>query len=166
VSGDGGTSILVNPAGLARRTETRAQFAIALHDDDSTYQTPDAGAENSPIVRDRAQPVSAPSVGLATSLGSVVLGGAVLVAGSLERTLPSPQVGQPPADVERLFPHRYGGLELDFRRRIAVVGALRSNTMRSVRWRSSGMQRMRLRYLMPKRVSETPCFGLLRCETR
>jgi hypothetical protein len=123
VSGDGGTSILVNPAGLARRSETRAQFAIALHDDDSTYQTPDAGAENSPIVRDRAQPVSAPSVGLATSLGPVVLGAAVMVAGSLERTLPAPQVGQPPADVERLFPHRYGGLELDFRRRIAVVGA-------------------------------------------
>ena len=123
VSGDGGTSILVNPAGLARRTETRAQVGVALHDADSTYETPDADAENAPIVRDRAQPVSAPSIGVATSLGPVVLGAAVLVAGSLERTLPAPQVGQPAADVERLFPHRYGGLELDFRRRIAVVGA-------------------------------------------
>ena len=123
VSGDGGTSILVNPAGLARRTETRAQVGVALHDADSTYQAPDAEAENSPMIRDRAQPVSAPSAGVATSLGPVVLGGAILVAGSLERTLPSPQVGQPPADVERLFPHRYGGLELDFRRRVLVVGA-------------------------------------------
>jgi len=60
---------------------------------------------------------------MATSLGPVVLGGAVLVAGSLERTLPAPQVGQPAADVERLFPHRYGGLELDFRRRVIVLGA-------------------------------------------
>ncbi len=123
VSGDGGTSILVNPAGLARRTETRAQVGIAIHDADSTYQAPDAEAENQPIIRDRAQPVSAPSAGLATSLGPVVLGAAVLVAGSLESTLPSPQVGQPAADVERLFPHRYGGLELDFRRRVLVVGA-------------------------------------------
>ena len=123
VSGDGGTSILVNPAGLARRSETRAQLGIAIHDADSTYQAPDAEAENSPIVRDRAQPVTAPSAGLATSLGPVVLGGAVLVAGSLESTLPSPQVGQPSADVERLFPHRYGGLELDFRRRVVVLGA-------------------------------------------
>lgn len=123
VSGDGGTSILVNPAGLARRTETRAQVGVALHDADSTYQAPEAEAENSPIVRDRAQPISAPSLGVATSLGPIVLGGAVLVAGSLERTLPSPQVGQPAADVERLFPHRYGGLELDFRRRVVVLGA-------------------------------------------
>jgi hypothetical protein len=123
VSGDGGTSILVNPAGLARRTETRAQVGVALHDDDATYRSPDAEAENSPLIRDRAQPVAAPSAGLATSLGPIVLGGAVLVAGNLERTLPAPQVGQPAADVERLFPHRYGGLELDFRRRALVLGA-------------------------------------------
>jgi len=37
--------------------------------------------------------------------------------------LPAPQVGQPAEDVSRLFPHRYGGLELDFRRRVLVVGA-------------------------------------------
>jgi hypothetical protein len=123
VSGDGGTSILVNPAGLARRTETRAQVGVALHDDDATYRSPDAGETNSPVIRDRAQPVAAPSAGLATSLGPVVVGAAVLVAGNLERTLPAPQVGQPAEDVSRLFPHRYGGLELDFRRRVVVVGA-------------------------------------------
>lgn len=123
VSGDGGTSILVNPAGLARRTETRAQVGVALHDDDATYRSPDASETNSPMIRDRAQPVAAPSAGLATSLGPVVVGAAVLVAGNLERTLPAPQVGQPAEDVSRLFPHRYGGLELDFRRRVLVVGA-------------------------------------------
>lgn len=123
VSGDGGTSILVNPAGLARRTETRAQVGVALHDDDATYRSPDASETNSPMIRDRAQPVAAPSAGLATSLGPVIVGAAVLVAGNLERTLPAPQVGQPPEDVARLFPHRYGGLELDFRRRVLVVGA-------------------------------------------
>src|SRR5262245_31055668 len=122
-SADGGTSILVNPAGLARRTETRAQVGVALHDDDATYRSPDADETNSPMIRDRAQPVAAPSAGLATSLGPVVVGAAVLVAGNLERTLPAPQVGQPAEDVSRLFPHRYGGLELDFRRRVLVVGA-------------------------------------------
>jgi hypothetical protein len=120
VSGD---ALLVNPAGLARRTETRAQIGLALHDADSTYQTPDAEAENAPIIRDRARPVAAPSLALSGSLGPIVLGGAVLVTGRMERTLPAPQTGQPAADVERLFPHRYGGLELDFQRRVLVLGA-------------------------------------------
>ena len=123
VSGDGGAALLVNPAGLARREGTRLQLGVGLFDHDADYRAPDAAAENRPTVADRSSPVSAPLVAASTSLGPVIVGVAALVEGRLDRTLPAPEPGQLDEDVARLFPHRYGGLELSYRRRTVVLGA-------------------------------------------
>ncbi|HLU66806.1 MAG TPA: hypothetical protein VKZ63_11045 [Kofleriaceae bacterium] len=123
VSGDGGAALLVNPAGLARRGEARVQLGIGLHDLDADYRPADADASNSPTVADRSEPLAAPLVAASASAGPLVIGAAVLVEGRLERAMPAPEFGQPEADVARLFPHRYGGLELGYRRRTVVLGA-------------------------------------------
>lgn len=123
VSGDGGAALVVNPAGLARRPETRVQVGVALHDDDARYRVAGAAAADSPTVADRGPSVAAPMVAAHVSAGPVVLGLLLIELGALERRMPVPDADQPPADVGRLFPHRYGGLEVDVRRRAAVAGA-------------------------------------------
>lgn len=123
VSGDGGAALVANPAGLARRTSLRVQLAASLHDDDASYRAPDAAATNSPTIVDRSSPRTVPSVSLATGLGPLVVGVALLETGRQGRVLPAPEPGQPDEDVARLFPHRYGGLSLDYRRRDLLVGA-------------------------------------------
>ena len=123
VSGDGGAALVANPAGLARRTSLRVQLAASLHDDDASYRAPDAAAMNSPTIVDRSSPETAPSVSVCSGLGPLVVGAALLETGRLGRVLPAPEPGQPDDDVQRLFPHRYGGLSLDYRRRDLVVGA-------------------------------------------
>ena len=135
VSGDGGVALVVNPAGLARSTSLRVQLGVSLHDDDASYRPPDADVANSPTVADRGAPALAPSVAVKGALGPVVLGAGVLELGHLDRLLPSPAFGQQDADVDRLFPHRYGGLELRYRRRVAVVGA----AMRVAEWLGVGV---------------------------
>jgi hypothetical protein len=123
VSSDGGAALIVNPAGLARRGDTRIQLAVAVHDEDADFRAAGAASANSPTVADRGAPGAAPMVAASASFGPVILGAAVLATGRIDRALPAPEIGQPAADVERLFPHRYGGLELSYRRRTAVLGA-------------------------------------------
>lgn len=123
VSGAGGAALLVNPAGLARRPEGRVQVGVALHDDDASYRTPDAEATDSPTVSDRGPTLAAPMLAAHLSVGPVVLGVALLELGRLDHTMPAPDNDQPPADVARLFPHRYGGLEISARRRALMAGA-------------------------------------------
>lgn len=123
VSGDGPVALVRNPAGLARSGSLRLQLGISMHDDDASFRAPDADAQDSPTVADRSSPALAPSVAVLGGLGPVVLGAALLELGHLDRRLPAPEFGQQAPDVNRLFPHRYGGLELSYRRRVAVVGA-------------------------------------------
>ena len=123
VSGDGGSALVVNPAGIARSTSLRVQVGMSLHDDDASYRAPDADVANSPTVADRAAPALAPNIAVQGAIGQVVVGAAFLELGHLDRLLPAPAFGQTDADVDRLFPHRYGGLELRYRRRAVVVGA-------------------------------------------
>jgi hypothetical protein len=126
VSGDSGTALVVNPAGLARTSSLRLQLGIAVHDDDSSYRAPDPDdpeAPAPPIIVDRSSPAIAPSAAVHGAIGSFVLGLTVLELGHLDRRLPDPAPGQPPGEVDRFFPHRYGGLELGYRRRVAVLGA-------------------------------------------
>ena len=121
VSGDGGAALITNPAGMARSSSLRLQIGASLHDDDARFRGP--AETESPTVADRSSPVLAPSAALQGALGPVVLGAALLELGHLERLLPTPAFGQPPEEVERFFPHRYGGLQLSYRRRVAVAGA-------------------------------------------
>ncbi|HKE18828.1 MAG TPA: hypothetical protein VKB80_28330 [Kofleriaceae bacterium] len=135
VSVDGGAALVGNPAGLARTSSLRVQLGVALHDDDASFRAPDAAAMNSPTVADRSEPVLAPSGAFQGALGPVVLGAAVLELGHLERLLPAPSFNQTDEDVVQLYPHRYGGLELGYRRRAAVAGA----AMRIGEWLGVGI---------------------------
>ncbi len=117
VSGDGGAALVTNPAGLARSSALRVQLGLSLHDDDLRFTAADAA--RSPTVVDRSEPQLAPTVAVVGGLGPVVLGAAYTELGRLDRLLPAPLSGQPVGD---LFPHRYGGLALRYRRRAAVVG--------------------------------------------
>jgi hypothetical protein len=123
VSGDGPVALVRNPAGLARSGSLRLQLGISMHDDDASFRAPNADVQDSPTVADRSSPALAPSLAVLGGLGPVVLGAALLELGHLDRRLPAPEFGQQASDVNRLFPHRYGGLELSYRRRVAVVGA-------------------------------------------
>jgi hypothetical protein len=123
VSGDGGSALVTNPAGLARSGSLRLQLGAVLHDDDASFRAPGSGATNSPTASDGSAPALAPSISLQGALGPVVLGAALLELGHFERVLPAPAFNQGPDDVIRLFPHRYGGLEVSYRRRVAVAGA-------------------------------------------
>jgi len=123
VSGDGGAALVVNPAGLARSTRLRLQLGVAVHDDDAVFRAADSEESGSPSVSDRSSPVLAPSGSVHGAIGSIVVGAALLELGHLERRYPAPAFNQRSNDVTRLFPHRYGGLELSYRRRVVVVGA-------------------------------------------
>jgi hypothetical protein len=123
VSGDGGAALVMNPAGLARSSSLRVQLGLALHDDDASYRAPDSAAAMSPTVIDRSEPALTPSAAVHGALGPIVVGVALLELGHLDRLLPEPEFGEMVEDVIRLYPHRYGGLALSYRRRVAVVGA-------------------------------------------
>jgi hypothetical protein len=135
VSGDGGSALVFNPAGLARSTSLRVQVGLSLHDDDASYRAPDAEVADSPTVADRGPPAVAPSAAVQGAIGPVVVGAGVLELGHLDRLMPAPAFGQTDPDVDQLFPHRYGGLELRYRRRVAVVGA----AMRVGEWLGVGV---------------------------
>lgn len=122
VSGDGLSALLVNPAGLARRGESRGQLGVIVTDDDSRFTAPDAAATNSPTIADRASPQASPTIAAHRAVGDFVFGIALIESAHLDRGTPVPEPGQPAADVERLFPHRYGGLALGYRRRALMVG--------------------------------------------
>jgi hypothetical protein len=120
VSGDGASALIAEPAGLARSTGLRVQVGLALHDDDMRFAAADAAQTGSPTILDRSSPELVPSVAVQGAVGPVVLGVAYLELGHLDRLLPAPVPGQP---VGPLFPHRYGGLSLRYRRRAVVAGA-------------------------------------------
>lgn len=117
VADDGAAAVVINPAALARREATRAQVGIAAVDDDARYQ---AGA-GAPLVEDRGPARIAPAIGGAARLGPVVAAVVLVDAGGADRRFAAPVAGQPAADVEALYPHRYAGLAARHRR--VTVGA-------------------------------------------
>ncbi len=127
VSEDGAAALLINPAGMVRRGGTRLQLGIALADRDASYRSSTAAADNAPTITDRGPPSALPLVGLQYGFGRVVLGVTYADTGALSRALPEQSNAQPPADVTRLFPHRYGGVAMRYRKRnLAVGGAIRA----------------------------------------
>ncbi len=130
VSEDGAIALLVNPAGLARRGDLRAQIGTAIDDDDSEYRSSDPTAIGSPTITGRAGATAAPFGGFATPLGErLILGVTYAQTGDLSRALPGPELNQPVEQIVTLFPHRYGGTRLDYRRHtVAAGGAWRANS--------------------------------------
>jgi len=135
VSGDGGTALLLNPGGLARRSSLRVQIGMAIHDDAAAFEAVDSAVTGSPVIEDLGQPVSTPFFAVQGSAGPVLLGGAYVEVGDLARSLPAPERNQLPDDVSRLFPHRYGGTSLGYQRRTVALGA----AVRATDWLGVGI---------------------------
>lgn len=133
VSNDSGAALIVNPAAMARRGELRAVVAAGVHDRDAEIEI--AGAAGSPAVVDRAGPSLAPTLALHGSLGPLILGAGYFEDADFSRQLPEPTFGQPEDDVARLFPHRYGGSRLFYRRQTAAVGV----ALRATDWLGVGV---------------------------
>ena len=121
VSGDSGIAIVRNPAGMVRRAQSRLLLSVGVEDSDLKYVSNNA---SSPTLTNRAAPTTLPTLAYhhALSDGKWVLG-VILRSGSSESSLPKPAFGQPAADVERLFPHRYGGTSYETSWRQLALGA-------------------------------------------
>ncbi|MCP4449066.1 MAG: hypothetical protein GY811_27585 [Myxococcales bacterium] len=124
VSGDSGLALVHNPAGVVRRAQSRVQLGLGIGDDDLEYSSEARGAPN---IRNRAAPKAQPTLALhhGTNEGTWVFG-VLLRSGATETALATPAFGQPTEDVERLFPHRYGGTAYrESWRQVAAGGAVR-----------------------------------------
>lgn len=123
VAGDGGAALLVAPAGLARRDDTRAGVGVAIVDGDSSYRALAADAPKAPTVTNLAPAASSPLVSVAGRVGPVVVGAVYLEEADIRRLLPVPSPSVSAADVTRLYPYRYAGTSLRFDRQTVAVGA-------------------------------------------
>ncbi len=124
VSGDSGVQIVRNPAGMVRRAQSRLLLSVGIEDSDLEYASNNA---SSPTLTNRAAPTTLPTIAYHHGVfdGRFVLG-VLLRSGSSHTSLPTPAFGQPPADVDRLFPHRYGGTAYKSTwRQLALGGAIR-----------------------------------------
>ena len=133
VSEDGAASLLLNPAGMARRAQWRTQVGLLVVDSEASYHA--THVTDAPVVDSRAPTTRIPQLGLVGPVGPVVIGLAYMETGALSRLLPTPQFNQLPADVSRLYPHRYGGTRLDFRARALLLGV----SVRATSWLGVGL---------------------------
>ena len=137
VSADDGAALLVNPAGMARRLDLRVQLGLSLHDDDSSFQAVEPS--DAVQIHNRAAPITAPQVAVQGGLGPFVVGAAYLQTGGFSRQLPRPPQATMNAmrnmDIARRFPHRYGGIELSYERRVWLAGA----AVRALSWLGLGL---------------------------
>jgi hypothetical protein len=122
VSDDGAGALLANPASLARQEATRAELGIALRDADGSFRASPA-ASDAPTIEDRGAPRVVPAAFAAAAVGGVVLAAGYVESADARAELPAPEPGQPPGDVARLFPHRYGGTGSGVRCRTLLFGA-------------------------------------------
>lgn len=129
VSQDGGGALLLNPAGLVRRTQLRMQFGMAFHGDSTGFRAANSHTTNSPDIENRAAALATPSLGIQGQLGPFVIGAAYIERGDLQRSFPSPAFDQLPSEVEQFFPHRYAGTDLRFQHHSFAAGiAIRANS--------------------------------------
>ncbi len=125
VSSDSGAALVHNPGAMIRRTQGRLVLGTGLADRDARFAS--ASHPSSPLIDNRAGPQTAPLLAFhqGDSEGRWVLGVA-LMNSQWRSNLPAPAFGQPAQDVERLFPHRYGGTDLQIESsRLAFGAAMR-----------------------------------------
>lgn len=119
VSDDGAGALLANPAGLARSAAPRAELGLVVRDGDARFR---ADGDH-PTIVDRAGAGLRPAVAVAAGLGDrFAIGVGYVDTSDAASDLPTPEPGQPAADVARLFPHRYGGTAAARIARTAMVG--------------------------------------------
>jgi hypothetical protein len=120
-SDDGGGALLVNPAGLARRSATRLQLATAFVDDEMYW----LDSASAPASRDQSSSRLLPLAAVEGALGeSWIVGVGVMTTARSERVLRRP--GRiPPEEYGNSFEYRYAGLSGAIRRDTLTVGAAR-----------------------------------------
>src|SRR5262249_43093560 len=106
VGDDGGGALLVNPAALARRDESRAEVGLAFVDDPVAWQS---AAPNAPRSRGQNGSAAAPLAAVAFSAGDWILGAGVLTAAASEREMAKPG-DLPNASLNHAFDYRYAGI--------------------------------------------------------
>jgi hypothetical protein len=118
-SDDGGGALLVNPAGLARRSSARMQLAVAFVDDELYF----LDSASTPAARDQSSSRLLPLAAIEAGIGdSWVIGAAAMTAARSERALRRP--GRiPPEGFGNLFEYRYAGLSGAIRRDTLTLGA-------------------------------------------
>lgn len=124
-SEDGAIALLSNPAGIVRRLQSRLQVGVAVHDSDSRYDSPVAGT---PAIVDRGPTAATPLFGYVTSIGEIAVAAVYNQTGDMTHALPRAEVNQCYTaecldDLDRLFPHRYGGTGVATRRHTFSIGA-------------------------------------------
>ncbi|MFH0901291.1 MAG: hypothetical protein V2A73_11745 [Pseudomonadota bacterium] len=125
VSGDGAGALYQNPAGIARRSTTRAQVGLSLNDRSASYQA--SFAATSPQVESRAGAELTGWAGVQFGIGRLTLGVAYLAPTFLSTaySLP-PDYNTVLADESVAHPQRYASVSFKLRRQgIGVAAAAR-----------------------------------------
>ncbi len=120
-SDDGGGALLVNPAGLARRSAIRLQLATAFVDDEMYW----LDSASAPASRDQSSSRLLPLAAVEGALGDAwVVGAGIMTTARSERVLRRP--GRiPPEEYGNSFEYRYMGLSGAIRRDTLTLGAAR-----------------------------------------
>ncbi len=121
VGDDGAGALLLNPAALARRSDTRAQVGVGYIDDGIGWKGLGSGGE---VVNNQIGSLAMPTLGIETGLGSWVVGLAAMTASLSDRQLRRPTGLSDFNDPNALL-YRYTGLGGGVRRDTVTLGAAR-----------------------------------------
>jgi hypothetical protein len=119
-SDDGAGALLQNPAGLARRSTTRMQLAVAFVDDELSW----LASASAPVARDQSSSRLLPLAAVQGSLGDWIVGAGVMTTVHGERLLRRPGA-IPPEFFGSSFEYRYAGLAGAIRRDTLTAGIAR-----------------------------------------
>jgi len=120
VGDDGGGSLLVNPAAMARRDSTRAQLGIAVIEDAVHWQS---DTQDAPLSSGQAGSRLVPFGAAIASVDDWIIGAGVMTAAVADRSLPPPP--KMTSDLGASFDYRYIGIAGSYRRDTLAVGAAR-----------------------------------------
>lgn len=141
VSADDGAALLMNPAGLARRGEWRAQVGFVLADREASYATDELGPA-APAVHDRAAVTATPALSLQGGLGErVTIAAGFLAPVDLAHATASPGEYLPEKPDADDYPSRYAGTRF----RLSARGAGAGASVRALPWLAIGASVMAFR---------------------
>jgi hypothetical protein len=129
---EGGAALNRNPAALARESSFRIELGTAVDarresfdsNDPTLYQPCDPAAPplRQPRISDQGQAALAPVVSVVAPLFRGSVGLSYRLAEHRDTAFPVPQTAPCPADIERIYPHRYLRLREMYRRHALAAG--------------------------------------------